>query len=277
MKKELVLTLRKTFEEHAYEEKGVEFWFARDLQVLLGYSEWRNFINAIDKAKISCKNSRISVIDHFVDINKMVALGSGSERGVSDIMLTRYACYLIAQNGDPKKEEIAFAQSYFALQTRKQELLEERIAQVERINARKKLSETEKELSAIIYERGVDNKGFGRIRSKGDEALFGGNNTKTIKKKLGVPESRAVADFLPTITIKAKDFATEITNFNVKKDDLHGENDITDEHVKNNEEVRALLLKRGIQPESLPPDEDIKKVERKLRKVSPKIEKGSEQ
>ncbi|HQJ61628.1 MAG TPA: DNA damage-inducible protein D, partial [bacterium] len=204
---------------------------------------------------------------------KMVALGSGSEREVSDIMLTRYACYLIAQNGDPKKEEIAFAQSYFALQTRKQELLEERIAQVERINARKKLSETEKELSAIIYERGVDNKGFGRIRSKGDEALFGGNNTKTIKKKLGVPESRAVADFLPTITIKAKDFATEITNFNVKKDDLHGESDITDEHVKNNEEVRALLLKRGIQPESLPPDEDIKKVERKLRKVSSKIEK----
>ncbi|HQI05184.1 MAG TPA: DNA damage-inducible protein D [bacterium] len=273
MKKELVLTLRKTFEEHAYEEKGVEFWFARDLQVLLGYSEWRNFINAIDKAKISCKNNRISVSDHFVDINKMVALGSGSEREVSDIMLTRYACYLIAQNGDPKKEEIAFAQSYFALQTRKQELLEERIAQVERINARKKLSETEKELSAIIYERGVDNKGFGRIRSKGDEALFGGNNTKTIKKKLGVPESRAVADFLPTITIKAKDFATEITNFNVKKDDLHGESDITDEHVKNNEEVRALLLKRGIQPESLPPDEDIKKVERKLRKVSSKIEK----
>lgn len=273
MKKELVLTLRKTFEEHAYEEKGVEFWFARDLQVLLGYSEWRNFINAIDKAKISCKNNRISVSDHFVDINKMVALGSGSEREVSDIMLTRYACYLIAQNGDPKKEEIAFAQSYFALQTRKQELLEERIAQVERINARKKLSETEKELSAIIYERGVDNKGFGRIRSKGDEALFGGNNTKTIKKKLGVPESRAVADFLPTITIKAKDFATEITNFNVKKDDLHGESDITDEHVKNNEEVRALLLKRGIHPESLPPDEDIKKVERKLRKVSSKIEK----
>jgi len=273
MKKELVLTLRKTFEEHAYEEKGVEFWFARDLQVLLGYSEWRNFSNAIDKAKLSCENSKISVVDHFVDINKMVTLGSGSEREVSDIMLTRYACYLIAQNGDPKKEEIAFAQSYFALQTRKQELLEERIAQVERINARKKLSETEKELSAIIYERGVDNKGFGRIRSKGDEALFGGNNTKTIKKKLGVPESRAVADFLPTITIKAKDFATEITNFNVKKDDLHGENDITDEHVKNNEEVRALLLKRGIKPESLPPDEDIKKVERKLKKVSSKIEK----
>ena len=275
MKKELVMTLRKTFEEHAYEEKGVEFWFARDLQVLLGYSEWRNFSNAIDKAKISCKNSKISVVDHFVDINKMVTLGSGSERGVSDIMLTRYACYLIAQNGDPKKEEIAFAQSYFALQTRKQELLEERIAQVERINARKKLSETEKELSSIIYERGVDNRGFGRIRSKGDEALFGGSNTKTIKKKLGIPESRAVADFLPTITIKAKDFATEITNFNVKKDDLHGETDITDEHVKNNEEVRALLLKRGIQPENLSPDEDIKKVERKLKKVSPKIGKKS--
>ncbi len=275
MKKELVMTLRKTFEEHAYEEKGVEFWFARDLQVLLGYSEWRNFSNAIDKAKISCKNNKISVVDHFVDINKMVTLGSGSERGVSDIMLTRYACYLIAQNGDPKKEEIAFAQSYFALQTRKQELLEERIAQVERINARKKLSETEKELSSIIYERGVDNRGFGRIRSKGDEALFGGSNTKTIKKKLGIPESRAVADFLPTITIKAKDFATEITNFNVKKDDLHGETDITDEHVKNNEEVRALLLKRGIQPENLSPDEDIKKVERKLKKVSPKIEKKS--
>ena len=221
----------------------------------------------MEKAKISCKVNKLKVLDHFVDINKMVVLGSGAEREIQDIMLTRYACYLIAQNGDPQKPEIAFAQSYFALQTRKQELLEERISQVERIAARKKLSETEKEFSSIIFEKGVDSKGFSRIRSKGDKALFGGNNTIAMKKKLGVPESRAVADFLPTITIKAKDFATEITNFNVKKESLNGEPEITEEHVKNNEEVRGLLLKRGIYPEDLPPEEDVKKVERKLKKI----------
>jgi DNA-damage-inducible protein D len=267
MKKELILNLRKTFEEYAYEQNGIEFWFARDLQKLLGYSEWRNFSNAVEKAKTSCKVNKLNASDHFVDINKTIPMPKGASKEIQDIMLTRYACYLIAQNGDPQKPEIAFAQSYFALQTRKQEILEERISQIERIAARKKLSETEKEFSSIIFERGVDSKGFARIRSKGDKALFGGNNTIAMKKKLGVPESRAVADFLPTITIKAKDFATEITNFNVKKGSLNGEPEITEEHVKNNEEVRGLLLKRGIFPEDLPPEEDTKKVERKLKKI----------
>ena len=264
MNKDIINKLNKSFEEAAYEQNGIEYWLARELQVLLGYSDWRNFLNAVDKAKQSSETAGQQVLDHFVDINKMVKLGSGSERQIDDIMLTRFACYLIAQNGDPKKEQIAFAQSYFAMQTRKQELLEERIALMERLQAREKLVATETELSKNIYERGVDNKGFANIRSKGDWALFGGYNTSQMKRKLGIPDNRPLADFLPTITIKAKDFATEITNFNVKKENLKGENNITNEHIKNNADVRALLGKSGIKPEQLPAEEDIKKVERKL-------------
>jgi DNA-damage-inducible protein D len=232
MEKETIKNLNKSFEEYAYEQDGVEYWLARELQQLLGYADWRNFLNAIDKAKESSKTTGEVVSDHFVDITKMVKIGSGAEKSVDDIMLTRYACYLIAQNGDPKKEQIAFAQSYFAIQTRKQELLEERIQLMERLHAREKLAATETELSKNIYERGVDNRGFAIIRSKGDWALFGGNNTSAMKRKLGVPENRPLADFLPAITIKAKDLATEITNYNVNKNDLHGENRITTEHVK---------------------------------------------
>ncbi len=234
MKKELILQLRASFEEAAYEENGIEYWLARDLQELLGYSDWRNFLNVVNKAKESCKNAQIDPNYHFVDVNKMINLPKNAVREVEDIMLTRYACYLIAQNGNPQKEQIAFAQSYFALQTRKQELLEERIELIERIAAREKLIATKTELSKIIYERGVDNEGFGRIRSKGDKALFGGFSTLQIKKKLNIPENRPLADFLPTITIKAKDLATEITNFNVKKNDLFGEDHIVSEHIKNN-------------------------------------------
>ncbi len=276
MKQELIVKLRKTFEEAAFEYKGVECWSARELQVLLGYSKWQNFENIINKAKDSCKNSKQEIVNHFTDVSKMVQIGSGAEKEIPDILLTRYACYLIAQNGDPKKEEIAFAQSYFALQTRKQEILEERILLAERLEAREKLTATETELSELIYEKGVDNKGFAIIRSKGDSALFGGYNTAEMKRKLKIPDNRPLADFLPTITIKAKDLATEITNFNVKKNEtLYGEKAITNEHVKNNKEVRALLGKSGIKPEELPPEEDIKKLARRVKSNEKEIAKAN--
>ena len=265
MKKESITKLNKSFEEAAYQEDGVEYWLARELQILLDYTEWRNFLQVIDKAKVTCKTSGQEVGHHFVDVNKMIDLGNAASREIDDMMLTRYACYLIAQNGDPRKEQIAFAQSYFAIQTRKQEILEKRIELVERLQAREKLIATESELSRTIYEKGVDGQGFGRIRSKGDQALFGGNTTLQMKKKLGIPEKRPLADFLPTITIKAKDLATEITNFNVKKADIKGEDQITGEHIKNNQDVRNLLGKSGIVPENLPPEEDLKKLERRVK------------
>lgn len=273
MENSTISKLNKTFEDSAYEQDGVEYWLARELQELLGYTDWRNFLNAVEKAKESCKTTGEDILDHFVDVTKMVKIGSGAERKQDDIMLTRYACYLIAQNGDPKKEQIAFAQSYFAIQTRKQELLEERIRLNERLQAREKLAATETELSKNIYERGVDNKGFANIRSKGDWALFGGLTTSNMKKKLGIPENRPLADFLPTITITAKQLATEITNFNVKQYDLTGETRIIDEHVKNNKDVRGLLGKSGIKPEQLPAEEDIKKLERRVKSADKGIEK----
>ncbi len=265
MKKEIMLRLKKSFEDYANEADGLEFWFARDLQKLLDYDEWRNFLNVVEKAKTACKTSEQNIQDHFVDINKKVKIGSEAEREIDDIMLTRYACYLIAQNGDPRKEQIAFAQSYFAVQTRKQELIEERVALIERLNARQKLVASETELSKLIYEKGVDDAGFARIRSKGDKALFGGYTTAMMKSKLKIPKNRPLADFLPTITITAKNLATEITNFNVKKENLQGEDRITGEHVRNNVEVRGLLSKRGIKPEELPPEEDIKKLQRRVK------------
>ena len=264
MEQNTIVRLNKLFEEYAYEQDDVEYWLARELQVLLGYTEWRNFLNAVSKAKESCETTGEAVSDHFVDINKMIDLAKGATRKVPDIMLSRYSCYLIAQNGDPKKEQIAFAQSYFALQTRKQELLEERIQLMSRLQAREKLAATETELSKNIYERGVDNRGFAIIRSKGDWALFGGYNTSDMKRKLGIKANRPLADFLPTITITAKQLATEITNFNVNKNNLKGERNITNEHVRNNIDVRDLLDKSGIKPENLPAEEDIKKLERRV-------------
>ena len=274
MEKTTIAKLAKTFAESAYEQDGVEYWLARELQLLLDYTQWRNFEKVIDKAKESCKTTNESVSDHFADISKTIQLPKGAEREVTDIMLTRYACYLIAQNGDPKKEQIAFAQSYFAIQTRKQELLEERIKLMERLQAREKLAVAETELSKNIYERGVDNKGFANIRSKGDGALFGGHNTSSMKRKLGIAENRPLADFLPTITISAKQLATEITNFNVQQNDLKGENNITSEHVKNNTDVRELLGKSGIKPEQLPAEEDIKKLERRVKASNKTITKN---
>jgi DNA-damage-inducible protein D len=273
MEKATIIKLNKSFEESAYELDGVEYWFARELQELLGYSQWRNFLNAVEKAKESCENTAEAVWDHFVDVSKTLPMPNGASKVISDIMLTRYACYLIAQNGDPQKEQIAFAQSYFAFQTRRQELLEERIKLNERLQARDKLAATEIELSKNIFERGVDHKGFANIRSKGDWALFGGISTNNMKIKLGVPENRPLADFLPTITITAKQLATEITNFNVNQNDLIGENSITQEHVKNNKDIRGLLGKSGIKPELLPAEEDIKKLERKVKSADRGIEK----
>ena len=273
MEKQIIVQLRSAFEEAAYEQDGIEYWLARELQLLLGYAEWRNFLNAVDKAKESCKTTGEAVPDHFVDVNKTIPMPKGASKEVDDIMLTRYACYLIAQNGDPKKEQIAFAQSYFAIQTRKQELLEKRILLNERLQARIKLAAAETELSKNIYERGVDNKGFANIRSKGDWALFGGRNTSEMKRKLGIDDKRPLADFLPTITITAKQLATEITNFNVNKNDLHGEAKITHEHVKNNTDIRELLGKSGIKPEKLPPEEDNKKLERRVKTNDKEIPK----
>lgn len=265
MKKELIQTLTDTFEGHAQQtETGVEYWLARDIQHLLGYAEWRNFGLVISKAKTACEVSGQRVTDHFVDVNKMVDLGSGSQRKIDDIMVTRYACYLIAQNGDPRKAEIAFAQTYFAVQTRKAELIEQRMLDGERIHVRKKFTETEKELSQVIYEQTGGNQDFALIRSKGDHALFG-KSTQAMKAQWKVSDSRPLADFAPTILLKAKDFATEITIFNARQHQMDREGQISKEHITNNQAVRNTLLERGIRPESLPPEEDVKKVERRLQ------------
>ena len=263
MKKEEIQELYNDFEAAAAEVEGVECWSARELQTLLGYSKWENFSKVIDKAKTACDKAGQQISDHFPDVKKMVNLGSGSEREINDILLTRYACYLIAQNGDPRKEQIAFAQTYFAIQTRKTELIEQRLLEIERVKARTKLQETEKHLSGVLYERGIDNKGFATIRSKGDQALFR-LSTAQMKRKMGVPVSRPIADFLPTISIKAKDFAAEMTNVNVQQKDLYGEGQISKEHIENNKAVRQIMIQRGIIPENLPPAEDVKKVERRL-------------
>lgn len=278
MEKEKLVALKTSFDEISNtildDETTVEYWRARDLMPLLGYTRWENFNNAIQRAMESCETSGINVSDHFRDVTKMIELAKGAQREVPDYMLTRYACYLIAQNGDPRKDEIAFAQSYFAIQTRKQELIEDRIQLIQRIEARDKLRESEKRLSQNIYERGVDDKGFARIRSKGDQALFGGRTTQDMKDRYGI-KSGPLADHLPTLTIAAKNLATEMTNYNVEQNDLHGEQSITSEHVQNNRSVRNMLGQRGIKPEDLPPAEDIKKLERRVKSEEKKLASSS--
>lgn len=276
MDEKKIRRLKKLFDDfiHISENGEIEFWYARELQTLLGYSRWENFELVIKKAMISCENAGGNVNDHFRGITKMIKLAKNAERGVKEYVLTRYACYLIAQNGDVRKDEIAFAQSCFAVQTRKQELIEDRIRLIERLNAREKLKESEKRLSQNIYERGVDDAGFGRIRSKGDQALFGGFTTKDMKERLKVKENRPLADFLPTLTIAAKNLATEMTNYNVEQKELYGEEPITDEHVQNNSSVREMLGQRGIKPEDLPPAEDLKKLERRVKRDEKKLMDG---
>lgn len=264
MKTEIVHSLTNTFEAHAQQtESGIEYWLARDIQHLLGYTKWDNFLNVVSKAKTACEVSERAVADHFADVGKTIAMPKGAEKEVPDIMLTRYACYLIAQNGDPKKQEIAFAQTYFAMQTRRAELIEQRLLEAERVQARKKLSVTEKELSSVIFEQTGGNQDFAMIRSKGDQALFG-KSTQAMKAQWKVPDNRPLADFAPTIILKAKDFATEITIFNARQHRMDSETAISKEHITNNEAVRQTLLERGIRPESLPAAEDVKKVERRL-------------
>ena len=273
MDRNRITQIKEQFDLVVYsnQDADIEFWYARDLMPLLGYERWENFDKAISRAIESCDTSGVPVSNHFREVTKMITAGKGAQRPVKDYMLTRYACYLIAQNGDPKKEEIAFAQGYFATQTRKQELIEERIALIERTEARGRLRESEKRLSQNIYGRGVDDAGFGRIRSKGDYALFGGYTTKQMKERLGVQEKRPLADFLPTLTIAAKNLATEMTNYNVEEKDLQGEPAITGEHIQNNLSVRDMLEQRGIKPEDLPPSEDIKKLERRVKSQEKKL------
>jgi DNA-damage-inducible protein D len=277
MKKEQINELFTKFEEACYLFNDIECWSARELQTILGYTKWENFFKVIEKAKIACETSEIEVLHHFPDIRKMIDLAKGAQREIEDVALTRYSCYLIAQNGDSSKTEIAFAQTYFAVQTRKQEIIEQRLLDVVRVSARDKLSKSEKKLSGLIYERGIDDKGFSLIRSKGDQALFGGFTTNDMKHKLQVPDNRPLADFLPTLTIKAKDFATELTSHNVTEKNLKGNDTISKEHIDNNLAVRKMLIERGVKPEQLPPSEDVKKVQRKLNGEEKKMLKDAKQ
>jgi len=275
METSTIKDLFKKFESAAATINGIECWFARELQTVLGYTRWENFQVAMGRAIESCKSQNINIDDHFREVTKMVVLGSGARREVTDFMLTRYACYLIAQNGDPKKEEIAFAQTYFALQTRTAELIEQRILDNERLIARGKLKESEARLSDVVYDRGIkDSKDFAVLRSKGDYSLFH-LTTEQAKVRFKVPKGRPLADFLPTIDIKAKDFAAAMTATNVEQKNICGQAPIEREHCANNAAVRETMIKRGIVPEKQSPAEDIKKVESRIKQDAKALPSGT--
>jgi DNA-damage-inducible protein D len=264
--------LAKTLDDIRH-QNGVEFWYARELYPILGYSRWENFETALNRSKDACKTTGGSVEDHFREVTKMVNIGSDAQRETQDIKLTRYACYLVTLNGDPRKEEIAFAQAYFVTQTRKIEILQKHMGELERIDAREKLKITEKEFSNMGFSRGVDSKGIAEIRAKGDEALFGGKTTDEMKHRLGVSSKKPLADYLPNVTLKAKDLAAAITIEKTRQNNLYGKSEIREEHINSNTNVRGALTKTGIYPESLPASEDIKKIEAKHRKEMKALQK----
>ncbi len=254
------------------DDHPMEFWSARDLMPMLGYTKWQKFTEVIERAKAACKLSGQNIDDHVTGAGKMIATGKGATRKIEDFFLTRYAFYLIAQNGDPRKPEIALAQTYFATQTRKQELLEQRDMESKRLDARAKLRETESKIESTVYERGIKYPvEFATFKNKHIEALYGGISASQLKKIRKIPPKRSLADFDSHVELKAKDFALAMTDHNIKEKDIRGKEAMNTEVVKNSRETRQALLNRGIKPEHIKPEEDLKLVESRKNKEAKRI------